>query len=201
MMNWKNQSVCLWRDYQEYSNLLSLIVLMPFTHNQEIFPWTFFLSNTKNRYRYLYVHLAFLIIYVLPLRIKETSVNSLKGNFRHGHSLHNSLKQGCGFASLYCGSGSEFFTLARIRIQIRILLLIKMMQISVHHWSTYPPRLHYFPASASNVSVHGPSKAPEFWLYMDPAFHYNVDPDPEPTSQKFATPPKRECSLFVYIFA
>jgi hypothetical protein len=120
--------------------------------------------------------------------------------------------QGCGFASLYCGSGSKFFTLVRIRIQIRILLLIKMMQIS-NPCSTYlpglhilllrlhgPPQLHFEPLKLLNIFFIGDP---------NPAFRHNVDPDQDPPSQNTCgygsthstTPPKWEWSLFGYFIA
>ncbi len=62
----------------------------------------------------------------------------------------------------------------RIPIQIRILLLIKVIQIC-DHWFTGPPRLHH----VSTLSVHGPA-----WIHFEPLqllnFDFDADPDPQP---------------------
>jgi hypothetical protein len=69
----------------------------------------------------------------------------------------------------------KLFTL--IRIQIRILLLIKGMRIC-EHWSTEPRRLH-LGLQDSIVSVHGSPR-----LHFEPLkllnFDFNAYPDPQP---------------------
>jgi hypothetical protein len=75
----------------------------------------------------------------------------------------------------------RFFTL--MRIQIWILLLIKVMRIS-DYWSTDPPRLYLEPPRL-HCELLRPS-TPPFWSFKalnfadpDPAFFTNADPDPK----------------------
>jgi hypothetical protein len=64
----------------------------------------------------------------------------------------------------------------RIPIRIRILLLIKVMQI-FDHWST--GQTSFLSLHISTLSVHGPA-----WIHFEPLqllnFYSDADPDPQP---------------------